>query len=93
MSRVASLPRAVGWVIVAAAPLAAALVAVGTSSRRSRGTAARRRITDVPTRPPLWDSRPKVPVVRAASLHDVPPVPPENNHAPPTPALGIPRQA
>jgi hypothetical protein len=31
--------------------------------------------------------------VRAASLHDVPPVPPENNHAPPTPALGIPRQA
>lgn len=94
MSKPAPVPPALGRTFVVLAPLAAAVGAVIAIVRRSRRSpfTTRSSIRDVPARPALWDARPSTPVVGRASLRDVSPVPPENNHAPPTPPHGIPRQ-
>ncbi len=81
-------PRTVGLAVALAASLAAtAGLVVGALARpfppRRPTRTAEFGIHRVPSRPPLWDAHPATgPVLAVPDLHDIPPVPPQDNHAP-----------
>lgn len=88
-------PRTVGLAVAITASLAAAAgLAAGSLlrpfGRRRSPRRAEFGIHKVPARPPLWDARPATgPILAVPDLRDVSPVPPEDNHAPPTPPRGM----
>ena len=89
MSRIPALPIAVA--IAVTAPVAALVTVAVQGLARRKGPVTVRvaefGIRNVPDRPALWrTSTAPVAQVRPA---DADPVPPENPHAPPTPASGI----